>query len=771
MPAQEGSSADRRFCVHPARVYCLRFLCCVVVGTIPATLACATSDSPRVSSKPVTCEIHLSCSPSFGVARAEAVREILSRELVGAATADSVRPVLPVRWLPSRTGSACSLLGALAIVVLGLCVWWQADMRRAAKYDPQTGRLLLRWPLAKGLTAAFASGFALVGFTGLLNATLFPGPFTVSGPAGGDRLAVVVHRPEIADHDSTESVVTCVRQSNIPADTAKRIARILRGYGIREIRVIPPESDAADMNGEGDLLIVHLQDAPRFELTVRHMPRLDVDAILDNPDPNSRDFRVDERLEDNTLRHCTISYPESNPLAHVACEHLRDLLSLKGFTPSVRGVLANDSLDRIEAALWRPDGTVFRLHHPPGQDVADLVQALGAEGLLVESLPSRQPPIPPGILYYPTSSDASGTLEAQEQAGRYLKLINTLRAPGADSQVAEVFLARGPGQAYELNVTPVASSFRVKINGDADSNSILRPIVNRRLQSKPLGIELQFGTSSGNPADDGVIRCVREEDRVLAARLKVALTELVGLEGLEIAPTLEPQLDEITVQLSYETQGRFHAFVERFLGCIELGERDQLKACYTERGWAQDSASQTESTGSPKVVPLREKNFDDDWLTRYICPGVFHLETIRLQEDLPGSCSVVWAQRTLICRNGPAGLLIDAVTEEQQQRAAARNQIPRQFTVYVVGEEPGIGTGSKIRTALKQFGANVKFDRSPPEPTAGTIAYSENDPRGFFVARMAQAILEQNGEYFSLISYPGSANAEVYVIVSTVKGG
>ena len=766
MPDQQGLSVDRHFRVHSLGMYCLRFLCCAMLGTIPATLASASSESPGVPAEPVTCQVRLSYSPSFGLARAEAVREILSRELVGAGTAGRLRPVLPVRWLPSRASAACLLLGALAIVALGLCVWWQADMRRAAKYDPQTGKLLLRWPLAKVLTAAFASGFALVGVTGLLNTTFSPVPFAVSDVADGGRLAVVVQRPEIAEHASAQSVVTCVRH----VDTAKRIAKILQIYGMREIRVIPPESDAADMNGDDDWLIVHLQDVPLFDLTVRHTPSLDVDAILGSPDPNSLDFDVDKKLEDNTLHRCTINYPESNPLAQVACEHLRDLLSLKGFNPTVRSVLANDSLDRIEAALWRPDGTVFRLHHPPSQDVTDLVRGLGGEGLLVESLPSLQPPIPPGILYYPTGSDASATLEAQQKAGRYLKLINTFRTQGADSQAAEVFLARGPGHAYELNLTSVASAFRVKINGDADFNSILRPIVNRRLQSKPLGIELQFGTSSGNPADDGVIRCVREEDRVHATRLKTALTELVGLEGLQISPTLEPQLDMITVQLSYETQGRFHAFVERFLCSIELGEREQLKGAYTERGWDQDSASRAESTGSPKVVPLREKNFDDDWLKRYISPGVFHLETIRLQEDLPGSCSVVWAERTLICRSQPGGLLIDAVAEETS-RTAARNQIPRRFTVYVAGEEPEIGAVSKIRIALKPFGANVKVDRSPPEPTAGTIAYSENDPCGFFVARMAQVILEQNEQYFSLVSYPGSANAEVYVVVSTAKGG
>jgi hypothetical protein len=710
-------------------------------------------------------EISTSFTPDFGQDWARATTEIIRRQVIDWQNDLQVasQPTIPGAKLfyGNRLHfDVLRILIGLAIFIMLICALifarWIADFMRIAKYRPDTGKICFRWWVGR-FTIAVIGLLIIVPFL----------PGMVHRSPGPQAEAVEPRQPQIVSitivvNDPCEtpigSVERCLLSYSDQLPDAQRLAlqikQVLVTHGLVDLEIEPSPAHGTHA------ISLQLHGHARFELDLRHPAKAPVDPIITNLCEKLPLLAITSTSSDGEIPDCVIRYAESNPLAALAAREMHSVLEGNGFAPTVVGESSGREMRVIFISIPQLSDMKLVLHHLPTQDLANLKSLLEQEKVTVILRPSETPPVASGVLYYPTGDGGLEALAAREKADRFLQLAYQQGFLGHKTIPSwGVPMARATEVTFELSVVPIRKTRDVEIFCDQAFNSKLRPIVLQKLGSDQYKLKVRFEATLRNPAaEPGVIRYADANDRHHAERLRAVLSETVGLVNLHVAETEEPQLERMSVWLSYNQNGAFHQFVDTLINSLPTTTRDSIRELYSDQGWAEDRVARYEYGPSClKLLPLTGTDFTDDWIQRFIRPGTWRLATLRLQQEgVGGWCSVIPTTRVIITDVTSSGFKIDSVPEEHIVDTA----VPERFNVVLVG-------GSKdIRNLLGRYDARVEGGNMPPGATGRSIYFPEHSEGGQAIARIAKAILEENKLYYSLKSYTNQGDTKVYIVAS-----
>jgi len=742
--------------VTSARFF-MGWICLVVIMAVPGR---AAANDTRSAAAPTSQELRVTFSPAFGRAQANATCEILDRELVRAGGGDRVPGVLAV-------GIACSLAAivflALLVLLTMFCRWF-ADARRIPKYDARRGtdvcaRVRPSWWLGRGVIAALSLGAA-----GAVEWQA-AGTWNRSGPRVAPTPRTIVVGPWEEAGSQGESSLVYAGGEPGAAELARRVVNLLEPYGLRPIRLQPADAGLARQGSATSTLALHLHSMVEIDMHVRRHPRARADDVLKLLCGKVPGLTLSSQQEDAGVNACEVRHARASPLSRIAAEQACAVLKENGFRAQVVPDPESHQLTRLSLdlpAVLPPTGTRLVLNRLPAQDVARLREQLEQAGFQVDDRPAEKPTVRPAILYYP-SREAGDAVAARQRSGEVLQLARTQGFLGGDKQTWGVPVGRVAEQGYELSLVPPGPPVQARIDCDREFYRRLRPAVVQAFGAGNYALDVSCTAIDGNPpARPGVIRFPRVSDRIPAERLQAVLNEIVGLVDLEIAPAEEPQLDQIAVWLTYETNGAFHQFVGRFLETLQSSDRGGLAGFFSATCWQQDPVAQAENAAScRKIVPLRALSQEDDWRERFVRPWTFRLETIRLQKDFEagGLHSIIRAERLVVCGKTAAGIRVETVPEEYTA----------DFVVHDKFDVALTGGGQQLRAALAAFGSDLRELPAPAGAQSQTIYYQQDAPEAEAIARMTQAILEDQGLIFAIEARPLSPGDKVHVVAPAAK--
>jgi hypothetical protein len=737
--------------------FLMGWICLAVVMAVPGR---AAANDTRSAAAPTSQELRVTFSPAFGRAQANATCEILGRELVRADGAGRRTGALAIG--SARTLAAIVFLALLVILPI-LCRRF-ADARRIPKYDARRGnercaRVRPSWWLGRGVIVALSLGAAGAvewQATGIWNRseppeaatprTIVVGPWEKAGSQGESSLAYTDGDP-------------CA------AELARRVVQLLEPYGLRPIRLDPTDVGLGRRDSVTAPLVLHLHSAVEIDVHVRRHPNSHADDVLKRLCGKIPGLTLSSQQEDAEVNACEVRHATSSPLLGIAAKQACEVLKENGFGAQVVADPESNELTRLSLDLpagLPPTETRLVLHRLPAQDVAALRGQLEQAGFQVDDRPAEKPSVAPAILYYPSRA-VGDAVAARKRAGDLLQLAQTQGFLGGDKQNWGVPVGRDTEQGYELSLVPPGPPVPVRIHCDREFYSRLRPAVVQAFGAGNYALDVSCTAIDGNPpARAGVIRFPGAGDRIPAERLQAVLSEIVGLVDLEIAPAEEPQLDQIAVWLTYETNGAFHQFIGRLLETLQSRDRGALAGFFSATCWQQDPIARAENDAScRKIVPLRAARPEDDWRERFIRPWTFRLETIRLQKDFDAGelHSIIWAERLVVCATTEAGIRIEAVPE----------QYIADFVVHDKFDVALTGGGQQLRAALAAFDPDLRELPAPAGAQSQTIYYHQDAPEAEAIARMTQAILEDQGLIFAVEARPLSAGDKVHVVAPTAK--
>ena len=644
----------------------------------------------------------------------------------------------------------------LTIVVVSVAARWLADYLQITKYRSDTKKVSIHWWLGRILIVVVSviSNIPILSGTILTYDQNLNNESEISNKKFDDlRMDIKFSDPCEVQSDKGER---CLLKYHENSDLAKKLAfhikNDLHRHGLKNISI----------NSHSNIRInniqIYLRGSLSFVMNVRHHAERNIDSIIEDLQKALPSSVINVESYEGEVKECSVRYLRNNPLAEKAARDIRHVIEGNGFDPLLEAVSGDMRLNVIDVLLPILSGIPIALYHLPSQDVSELKVSLEQAGASVMLRPSENPSIAKGVLYYPVTDKGVKAISAREKADMFLSIAYQHGfLQDKNTSLWGVPMGNENNKSYEISVVPLGDDPDVEICCDEMFDRKIRPIIIKKIKSDNRKLNMQINKIIiNNKTDLGVIYYSNINERKNAERLRAFLIECVGLVNIKISDEVNNRINGLKIWLTYDYNGHFIRFVDKFINALAMGDRNLIRGCYSDQGWNEDRIKEYEyGLSCIKLISNQRDDLIDDWVQCFIRPGAWRLKTVRLQrESVVGNCySVISTQRIVIADVESTPIKIDSVPEKY----IFDQSIPEQFDIVLVGNDP------KLRELLKQYDVQLNDGVKPRGAELNSICFPENAGKDG-VARIVQAILEEGGFYFTLTHYVSISDKKVYVI-------